>query len=68
MVVPVTSVDRGWPIHVALGGLGSPSFAMTEQLRAVSRSRLHGAIGVATTGELAEARRWLGEFLDLPPT
>lgn len=65
LVVPLTSVDRGWPNHVALTGLGRPSFAMTEQLRTVSRSRVHGVLGVATTGELAEARRWLGDFLGL---
>ena len=66
LVVPITSVDRGWPNHVALGGLGRPSFAMTEQLRPVSRSRMHGLVGVATTVELAQVRGWLGDFLDLP--
>lgn len=66
IVVPVTSVDRGWPNHVALDGLGRPSFAMTEQVRALSRSRLPGALGMASPQELAEVRRWLGDFLDLP--
>lgn len=66
LVVPITSVDRGWPNHVALGGLGRPSFAMTEQLRTVSRARVHGVLGVASTGELRQVRRWLGDFLDLP--
>ena len=68
IVVPVTSVDRGGPNHVALAGLGRPSFAMTEQVCAVGRSRLHGALGVASPQELAEVRRWLADFLDLPAT
>lgn len=66
LAVPITSIDRGWPNHVALAGLGRPSFAMTEQLRAVSRARLHGVLGVAATEELHEVRRWLGDFFDLP--
>ena len=66
IVVPVTSVDRGWPNHVPLAGLGRPSFAMTEQVRALARIRLHGVLGVASPQELAEVRRWLGDFLDLP--
>lgn len=65
IVVPVTSVDRGWPNHVALAGPGRPSLAVTEQVRAVGRSRLHGALGVASPHELAEVRRWLADFLDL---
>lgn len=65
LVVPVTSVDRGWPNHVALDGLGRPSFAMTEQVRTVSRGQLHGVLGVATADELREVRRWLADFLDL---
>ncbi|WP_405218856.1 type II toxin-antitoxin system PemK/MazF family toxin [Agrococcus sp. Ld7] len=66
IVVPVTSVDRGWPNHVALASLDRPSFAMTEQPRTVARSRLVGVAGRASRGELAEVRRWLGDFLDLP--
>ena len=68
IVVPVTSVDRGWPNHVLLASFGRPSFAMTEQVRTVARSRLHGALGVASSGELVEVRRWLSDFLGLPAT
>lgn len=67
LVIPVTSVDRGWPNHVALSGLGRPSFAMTEQLRAVSRGRVHGVLGMATPEEMQEVLCWLGDFLDLSP-
>ena len=65
IVVPVTSVDRSWPDLGALAGLGRPSFAMPEQVRAIARGRLHGMLGVASPPELAEVRRWLGDFLDL---
>lgn len=66
IVVPVTSVDRGWPNHVALASLNRPSFAMTEQPRTIARSRLVGLLGEASTDEFAEVRQWLGDFLDLP--
>lgn len=67
LIVPLTTVDRGWPNHVAIAGADRPSWAMTEQLRAVSRSRVHDGMGIAGAEELAEVRRWLGDFLDLPP-
>lgn len=66
IVIPISRSDRGWPNHVALSALREPSFAMTEQPRAVSRSRLHGSLGVASEAELREIRRWLASFLDLP--
>ena len=50
-VAPVTSVDRAWDNQVELhGSTGLPqaSFAMTEQLRVISRSRLDGLLGVST--------------------
>lgn len=62
LVVPICSVDRGWPNHVLLSGLARSSFAMTEQLRAVSRRRLHGSVGFATPAELAAVRRWIQDF------
>lgn len=68
IVVPITSIDRGWPNHVPLRGLDRPSFAMTEQIRTISRdpSRLHGLIGHATDEELAAVQGWLASFLGLP--
>lgn len=62
LVVPISSVDRGWPNHVALAGLRTPSFAMTEQLRAISRSRLHAHLAFASPAELAEVRQWIQDF------
>lgn len=62
-VIPVSTVDRGWSNHVAIAGLRSPSWAMTEQLRTVSRTRLHGQLGMCSMDELAEIRTWIWRFL-----
>ena len=46
VVVPLTSVGRGIPWHVRVtvedGGVREESFAMADQVRAVSRDRLVG--------------------------
>ncbi len=70
MIVPATTVDRGWPNHVQLSGPGldldSPIFAMTEQFRTISRSRIVGQAGVVSVGVMREVDRWLRDFLALP--
>lgn len=68
LAVPISSVDRGWPNHVQLTGIGRPSFAMPEQMRTISRApiRLHDRIGRATPTELREVRTWMAMFTDLP--
>lgn len=66
--VPVTSVDRGWPNHVPLRGatgLGRPSWAMTEQVRTLSRDRVTRTSGSVGTSTLQDVRTWLADFLDL---
>lgn len=68
IVVPVTTVDRGWPNHVLItgpSGLDRPSWIMTEQLRTVARERLTGVAGRVDDRCLATVRVWLGDFLDL---
>lgn len=67
VVVPVTSVDRGWPNHVPITGaaLPTPSWAMTEQVRTISRERIAGRAGRADEPTLAEVRQWIRDFLDL---
>ncbi|GAB2910923.1 type II toxin-antitoxin system PemK/MazF family toxin [Rhodococcus aerolatus] len=68
--VPVTTVDRGWPNHVRLDGptgLDRPSWAMTEQVRTLSRRRVVGRAGVVDDATLAAVRTWLADFLDLDP-
>ncbi|HLR57503.1 MAG TPA: type II toxin-antitoxin system PemK/MazF family toxin [Beutenbergiaceae bacterium] len=66
-VVPVTSVDRGWPNHVFLdaAGLDHPSWAMTEQIRTISRGRLRHRAGAVTPAILVEIRMWMKDFLQL---
>lgn len=67
MVVPVTSVQRGWDNHVPLpnAGLGVPSWAMTEQVRTISRNRIVGTAGWIGPRTLHEIRTWLAGFLDI---
>lgn len=66
MVIPVTSVDRGWSNHVLLRGdvLDRDSWAMTEQVRTVSRQRVVGHAGQVDAGTLADIRQWIFDFLD----
>ncbi len=58
IVVPVTTVDRGWPDHVRLGGsavgLADPSFAMTEQPKTIDRRRIRTVVGSVDPATLAE--------------
>lgn len=71
ITVPLTSVDRGWPHHVAVTGehtgLTRASFAMTEQPRTLSRSRIsrHGGVADVRTLELVD--QWLADFLTPRP-
>jgi mRNA interferase MazF len=69
LTVPITTTDRGWPNHIKLAGdlvLEQDCFAMTEQVRATSRTRLGKVAGIVdeTTMDLVDA--WLRDFLDLP--
>ena len=70
IVLPATTVDRGWPNHILMRGpmlgLPSPSFAMTEQIRTVTRDRLVGRIGAVDAVTLTEVGGWLRDFLALP--
>jgi mRNA interferase MazF len=70
IIVPATTVDRGWPNHVPLRGpsltLPQPTFAMTEQPRTVTRDRLVGVVGVVDSATMGEVDRWLRDFLALP--
>ncbi len=65
-VVPVTSVDRGWSNHILLRGdvLERASWAMTEQVRTISRQRVVGKAGRVDAESLAEIREWVVTFID----
>ena len=70
--VPLTTTDRGLAHHVRIPadpvtGLQRPSFAMTEQMRALSLARLVSPrpIGRVTPAALAEVRQWLARQIGL---
>ena len=65
MVVPVTSVNRGWSNHVLLRGdvLDRDSWAMTEQVRTISRQRVVGRAGQGDPATLTDIRQWIPGFL-----
>lgn len=68
LVVPITTTDRGWPNHIRLTGdvgLDVPCWAMTEQLRTISCTRLTRVSGQLSEGCLRDIRTWLADFLDL---
>ncbi|MBF0697006.1 type II toxin-antitoxin system PemK/MazF family toxin [Actinomyces bowdenii] len=65
ITVPITSVDRRWPNHVRIpGGAGllSDSFAMTEQVRTISRRRLLERIGAVDSAVLDDVLRWVRDW------
>ena len=65
-VVPVTTRDRNWETHLRLKGplgLTEECFAMTEQLRCVSRGRLKRLSGAVSEESLSSLLRWLQNFL-----
>lgn len=66
LVVPLTTTNRRWPNHVPVAGrvpTEPGSFAMTEQVRAISRERLRSPIGVTTIECLDEVRSWVVSYL-----
>ncbi len=67
LVVPITTVHRGWPNHIEVVGadLQQRSWAMSEQIRTISRERVVGRTGRANAATLAAVRTWLADFLDL---
>lgn len=69
VVVPLTTVDRGWPHHVPVSGAGlhlaKASFAMTEQPRTISKERINRQTGQADAETLAGVDQWLRDFIGL---
>ncbi len=70
IVLPATTVDRGWPNHILLRGprlgLSTPTFVMTEQPRTVTRDRFVSDIGAVDAATMREVDSWLRDFLGLP--
>jgi len=68
VVLPITSVRRGWPNHVLLRGahgLDRASWVMTEQVRTISRDRIHVVAGLVDDATLSDVDVYLRDFLDL---
>lgn len=67
LIVPITTVDRGWPNHVRVNGsdLEFESWAMTEQIRTIARARIHSEAGHADATTFRDVRTWIRDFLDL---
>lgn len=69
LIVPLTTRDRGLDHHVRISspesGLNRPSWARTEDIRAVSTERFTRPkpIGTASADEIAELREWLREMV-----
>jgi len=68
LAVPLTSRDRGLEHHVeipasALTGLSRVSYAMTEQVRAISKDRAGRQLGKASAVTLAAISRYLHLFI-----
>jgi mRNA interferase MazF len=65
-VVPCSSRDRGWVHHVELvgeTGLRTRTFAITEQIRTVSRQRIVGAAGTADPASVRATVTWVSAWL-----
>ena len=61
--VPLSMTNREWPNHVPVEIPGMAGFAMTEQLRTVSRDRFDGFIGRIDADALSAIREWLADYL-----
>ncbi|MGA1146660.1 MAG: type II toxin-antitoxin system PemK/MazF family toxin [Candidatus Nanopelagicales bacterium] len=62
IVVPCTTRQRQWPNHVPLfgpTGLSHPTFAITEQPRAISVDRVRKVAGRVDDESLARVCRWV---------
>jgi len=67
IVVPLTTRERGFPHHIALGddgGLSRSSWAMCEAARAVSTQRFGRLVGAASAATLEAVTRQLALWLD----
>lgn len=68
LAVPLTTRDRGLEHHVkipadARTGLKQASYAMTEQIRAMSEERAGRRLGQVSDGTITEISRYLHLFI-----
>lgn len=65
VVLPGTTVDRGWPNHVELEGptgLAKTTYAMTEQPRTIDVARVQKIVGVIDIACLEALARWTEDW------
>jgi mRNA interferase MazF len=68
ILVPLTRTDRGIPSHIPVqppeGGLRDRSFALCEQVKSLSVSRLHRRLGTVERSTLERVQATVGLFID----
>ena len=66
IIVPGTTVDRGWRNHVLMCGpdlkLPVLTFAMTERIRTITRARIVGHAGSVDRMTMFFVDQWLSDF------
>ena len=62
-IVPLSTTNRGWPLHVPVEFQGKTSVALCEQLQSVSVERLKRPIGSVAFPELLEIRSVLHKII-----
>jgi len=72
VVVPLTTRDRGIPLHVAIeppeGGVSRRSLVKCEDIRSIDRRRLSNRIGAVSGDTMDEVVLRLRALLDLRKT
>ncbi len=69
IVVPCTTTRRNWINHVELNGptgLHAPTFAITEQPRTISTTRILRVLGSVDNRTLSHVVRWVHAWIQAP--
>ncbi|MCW2938677.1 MAG: hypothetical protein JWN00_1662 [Actinomycetia bacterium] len=70
VAVPLTTANRGWVTHVEMtqgvAGLRKTSWAMAEQIRSLSTTRLRRRIGLADEEAVGRVLAVMQHLLDMP--
>ena len=62
LCMPCSTRDRKWPNHVPVTGeiaLERQTFAITEQMRTISRQRFTGFLGTADSRTMHQVAQWI---------
>jgi mRNA interferase MazF len=66
IVVPLSSSPKASPpILIPISCDGRPTVAVSDQIRAVAKERLHSRLGVVTTDEMAALEGGLRQIMQL---